>query len=199
MTIDLNSSPQELAKSLFKMIDALEIENCYVVLPAIALPEEELLSYWGALEYHNTLRFRFADMHEPTAREIVAIILARSPKDQFFNVVDCDTGEVIADMGLTGFTGKAAQLHYSMHPDNEYKLNTYLADSVSDMVLYNWTTTIEMKEPYLQTLYGITSVDNRVACMFITKAGFERVGMVPKILEYQGEVTDAVISYKTRH
>ena len=195
-------SPQHLLGKLFNMIEELGINGCFVVVPAIAMHEEDLLRYWGALEYRNTLRFRFADMYEPTAREILALVVASGHKGspgQFFNVIDCDTNMIVADLGLTDFVGEAAQLHYSMHPDNEYQLNMFLADAVSDMVLYNWTKTIEMKEPYIQTLYGITSVKNRVACMFIAKANFERVGIVPNIAEYQGETTDAVISHKTRH
>lgn len=198
----MRTEAQELADGIFSAIDALDINNCYVVLPSIGMSDEYLLEYWGTLEYHDTLKYRFSDMYQPTAREILALI-HQSHKGtldtKMFCIIDCDSGKMVGDFSLENFSGTAAQAHYSMHPDNDSQLNVFLADEATNMVLNNWSVTLEMDRPYLTTLYGIVSTKNRVSCMFIRKIGFERLGVVPDGMTYMGETSDAVISIKTRH
>ena len=200
--ISLESTPQQLGKALFLIIDALEIEDCFIVIPSITLSDEQLLEYWGALEYHDTLKYRFVDMHEPTAREIVELAkqyTRAGSKTKMYSIVDCDSHKMIGEFTLDRYNGISAETHISMHPNNGSKLNLYLGDEVSTMVLNNWSATLEMDKPFLVTSYGITPSKNRVVCMFIRKIGYTIVGTIPDAENFLGGTSDVMVSFKTRH
>ena len=97
---------------------------------------------------------------------------------QMFNVVDLDSHEVRADFSLEGFVGKAAMVHFSMHPDNPPQYSMKLAREVTDSVLQEWSEP-ESGSPFLYTLYGLTPVTNRAACVFVQRCGFKKIGILP--------------------
>ena len=153
------------------------------------IPVSYQMQYWEALAKEDTLKYRWCDMHEPSALKVLN-------RAKSYYVVDIKKVKIVAEFDLESFTGKAAQIHFSMHPNNNTKLNINLATCVTDIILNEWKN--EDGSPYLNTIFGLTAVDNRVATMFITKAGFKRVFILPSGTKYLNKITDAVVSSKER-
>lgn len=115
-----------------------------------------------------------------------------------FNVVNQERAEVIAEFTLEGFVGKAAMVHFSMHPGNTPQYSLKLAREVTDSILTTWSEPIN-GSPFLYTLYGLTPVTNRAACAFVQRVGFKKLGILPKGQMEDGEhYVDALITIKER-
>jgi len=167
----------------------------YLVVPAAGLDSSSVTSYWDGLKRADTLRFRFSDKDKPTA--VWASAYSQSTPNFYF-VVDVSTAVIVAEFALCNFVGKAAQVHFSMSPFQDSKLSTFLADEVTNMILHQWKDVENLEESYLDTLFGMTPVDNRVACLFIRKAGFKAIGTLVSGATYLGETTDALLTTKSR-
>lgn len=168
----------------------MKAEKKIVIVPANQCPEELVASYWQALVDADTFKYRFAANIDVTVAD--AIEMRFDPKYLMFCVLEAD--KVVAEFALENFTGKAAQIHFSMHPDNPSLMNFRLAKSVTGDILNTWLR--QDGEPYLHTLYGLTPVDNTVACRFIQKVGFEKLAILPSGISYLGETTDALLTFK---
>lgn len=190
---------QTQIEACVSLCEALEISGAQAVLPLSAVDKQDLETYWNALENKDTLKYRWVDMFQPTANSIIEWLLEYKPEDYFeYLVVDCDTGEIISEFALTDFKGKSAQVHFSMKPGLDTKIAIQLADQVTDCILHNWSSVKDMEEAFIETIYGVTPTENRVACIFVLKAGFKKLGILPFGLDYMDKVSDAMISYKTR-
>lgn len=170
--------------------------DSYLIINANGLSDEHILTYWKALALRDRLKYRFSDIPNCTAKQA----LGCSRTENMYHVVDTDTGGIIADFALENFTGRAAQVHFSMHPDNDSKFSLWLADAVSNQILNEWRNHLDNSLPYLDCLFGNTPLPNRVACIFIMKVGFQKMGILPSGCSYLGDVVDSLITYKTmRH
>lgn len=167
-------------------------DKLYEVYPHRHLPPDVVEAYWGALEEAGTLALRFCNMDNPTVKDAMAVT-ARFPQ-QFYYVHEDD--KVVAEFMLENFTGKAAQIHFSMHPNNPLSKSLTLASEVSSAILDVWKNTIG--EPYLDTLYGLTPTTNRPACVFVLRTGFKKMGILPSGIIDRGVVTDAMMTIKQR-
>lgn len=181
----------EVTKALCK----LGVPDAFIVMPVAGMTDDELYEYWGALYEADTLKYRFSDMDDPTPSEVVSAVQNTS---HCYNVVDTATGMIVADFSLGPFTGKAAQVHFSMLPGQPTSRSLFLADEVTNMILYQWKEVLGLEDSFLNTLFGITPVDNRPACIFIRKVGFKPVGTLPSGTKYLNEVTDGLLTVKTR-
>ena len=116
-----------------------------------------------------------------------------------FNVFDSTRGELTAEFALCNFTGKAAQVHFSMHPDNKPHYCLHLARVITDQILNEWSEQGNPDAPFLYSLYGLTPVTNRPACAFVRRVGFKKVGTLPMGQRINGnEFVDAMITIKGR-
>jgi len=185
---------QEIAELIVAQMQEFGFTDCYCVFPAEAFNDELIQTYWHQLGEADTLKFRFSDTVGITADE--ALKSVREAGHHYF-VVDTATGTLCSEFALTNFSGKAAQIHFSMHPDNNSKTSAFLADKVGNMILLNWKDVTDLSQRYLETMYGVTPVDNRVACIFVLKSGFKRLGTLPKGVWYLGKVIDAMLSVRT--
>lgn len=173
----------------------LGVNDSYLVLPATGLSEEQLYEYWGALYKADTLKYRWSDMADPTPSEVVSIVQTTT---HCYFLVDITTGFIVADFSLGPFTGKSAQIHFSMLPYQNTRLNIFLAEEVTNMVLHQWKDVMNLEESFVDSLFGLTPVNNRPACIFIRKAGFKPIGTLVSGARYLNEVTDGLLTTKTR-
>lgn len=165
-----------------------------VILPLMNIPPDVVELYWQTLYMENTLRFRLCDIIDPTFADVKNMI-QRLGK-QMYMIVDMETKQAVGEFMLEGFTGKAAQVHFSMHPKNTFKESIQLGTWCNDTVLATWTHP-EDGSPYLQTLYGLTPVTNRAACIFTLKTGYKKIGILPNGMRDRGEIVDAQIAIRT--
>jgi len=144
----------------------------------------------------DTLKYRWSDMKDPTADQVISYCQERSQHK--YAVMDVDAGTMKAEFSLGPYSGKAAQIHFSMHPTNETSLNHFLAETVTDSILYNWKDVVNLEESFLDTLFGVTPVPNRPACIFIRKAGFQAMGTILSGAKYLNETCDGLFTTKSR-
>lgn len=168
----------------------------YVVTLSRHVPYQTLMDYWSDMAAADTLKYRFSDIKNVTPHKVMDFV--HDDSYMMFSVVDVNTQKIISEFAFENFTGKAAQVHFSMHPENDSRFSVQLATEVTDDVLNVWKTKENPDEPFLDTIYGLTPVDNRAASIFIRKAGFEKIGILPRGIKYMGEVTDALLTVKTR-
>lgn len=93
--------------------------------------------------------------------------------------------------------GRAAQIHFSMHPNNKFTDSVHLARWGTEQILNKWTNK-KTGKPFLDSLYGLTPATNRVACIFVLKVGFKKIGYLYNSIIDRGKVVEAVIVEK-RH
>ena len=189
-------TPIEIASKVLDNVYNLGIPNTYMIVPCMGVPQDTILNYWSDLKNANTLRYRWSDMFNPT---VSAVMDRMENMAGMYSVIDCNTGEMVADFALENKTGRAIQVHFSTHPDWDSAKRSMLADQVSDQILYYWKDINNMEQAYVDTIFGITPVNNRVACIFVLKSGFKKLGILPSGTTYLGKVTDALITIKTRH
>lgn len=171
------------------------VSDSYLVVPSSSLERDKVQWYWNALAEADTLQYRWSDVVEPKADEVGALHYV-TPNTYF--VVDVATRLPIAEFALCNFTGKAAQVHFSMHPVNPTSVNLFLAEHTTNLILNNWTEVENLEKSYLDTLFGVTPKKNRVACLFIRKVGFTPVGVLPSGTMFKGRVDDALLTIKER-
>jgi len=185
-----------LLSSLLTGLAALHIPSCYLIVPAIGLSNKAIKSFWEALERADTLKYRWSDTPGITSQEAFSLSIEQT---HMYHVIDSATGAIVAEFALDTFTGKAAQVHFSMHPDNDSALNWYLFDAVSDQILYYWKALENLDQPYLDTVFGLTPVANRAACLFVLKSKFKKIGVLPRGSHYLGSIVDSLVTAKTRN
>ena len=148
-----------------------------VILPLIEVDGVVVRAYWDALLTADTLKYRFSDEVDPDI-EIVRDVIRRMYRGMFAVV---ESGVMIAEYTLEGFTGKSAQLHFSFHPSRGDK------KEVCRLVLAEIFKTLD-------SVYGLTPKPNRVACIFALRNGFKKLGILPSGCTYMGQIVDAQIS-----
>lgn len=122
--------------------------------------------------------------------------MMQDPNLLFYFVID-DTPEIIGEFTLENFTGLAAQIHCCLHPERGASQNLRTACFAVNEVLQEWKN--GNGSPYVETLYGVTPITNRVSTLFNQKVGFRRIGILPKgITDHTGTVVDAVLTVKER-
>lgn len=167
-----------------------------IIIPASTVPEEVAGNYWLDLVKADLLRYRLCDYKEPSWHDAMGMS-STNPYTMFYIVDPADT-RIRAEFLLNNFMAKAAQVHFSMHPDNTPQRSLHLARRVTTEVLDRWTVAADSKEPYLYSMYGLTPVDNRAACAFVQRTGFKKLGILPGGQMSNGEPTDALVTVKAR-
>ena len=169
-------------------------EEVNFIAPALSLNRGYVDDYWLALEKADTLRFRLCDLTKPRYKDVINMY--RNKHLQCFMVFNVKQQKVVAEFMLENFMCLTAQVHFSMHPDNDFKTNIHLASWATDQVLDLWVR--QSKKPFLDALYGLTPATNRVACIFVLKAGFKKIGYLHNAIKDRGKIVEAMIVEK-RH
>lgn len=166
----------------------------YEIITLEKASTSEVQSYWQDLIEADTLKYRLSDINCPQLDDVLAMMYNKN--NTCFYVRDQFRG-IVADFMFENFKGESAQVHFSMNPNNPTQENVFLAETTTYQVLNNWKKR-DSDEPYLTTIYGVTPTCNRVATMFIYKAGFKKVGIIPRSIVYFGKISDALITIKER-
>jgi len=170
-------------------------DESFLIVPVNGLDRVLVELYWGMLKQFDTLKYRWSDMIDPTVEEVTDYCYNTS---HCYHVIDLESQIVVADFTLGPFVGKAAQVHFSMNPMNPTPLSIWLASKVTDTILNQWKDVTNLEESFIDTMFGLTPVDNRVATVFIRKAGFKAIGTLISGANYLGETTDALLTMKSR-
>lgn len=187
--------------TLIKLIEdyySLGIEDNYIILPFFCVNKvfpKEVLKFSLAMERENLLKYRFPDDPEITHEQYIEIM---QDYPSTYLIIETGTGKVVSEITLNHFSGKSARLHFAVNPENSYKLNLYLGKTFTDIILNYWTTGRVKYNSYLDTLIGVTAIDNVKACAYVLRTGFKKVGIIPDSLPYLYSITDAMLSIKTR-
>lgn len=163
-----------------------------VILPAANAPYESVRAYWEALKEADTIKYRLCDIADPGYDEVA--IMYSNPALNCFVIIDTKTLFVKGEFMLENFTGRSAQVHFSMHPDNGFKESIAIGTWANDTALATWKH--PEGGPYVKSLFGLTPMSNRVACLFIQRCGYKKIGVLPSGITDRGEVVDAMISIR---
>ena len=182
-------SEDELDKAIMGFANDVGVRGTYLIVPAESLSYNRISKYFLDLADADTLKYRFSDQDKATSSWAAN---HHTTTAGCFFVVN-QRRSIVAEFQLSNFIGKAAQIDFCMHPD---KATDNMAELVTNAILKNWTIVENMYESYLETIYGLTPVDNRAACLFVLKAGFKKVGILPSGSSYLNSITDSLITIK---
>lgn len=174
------------------------MSHSFAIIPALEIPESIVVHYWQRLLDSDLLRLRLCDCEDPTPLTALQMLYSTLGQTMFM-VWDSGLKELRAEFALTNFTGKAAMVHFSMHPENKPQQSMHYARAVTDIILNEWGEKDDPSTPYLHSLYGLTPVTNRAACAFVRRVGFKKIGLLPGGQKVNGsEIVDALITIKER-
>lgn len=166
-------------------IGQLEPHNWFLI-PLLQCPKDDVQLYWQTLYMDGGLDYRFCDTKEPTWSDVEDAI--RRYGQNMFHVWDADRGMIMGEFTLMNFTGRAAQIHISSHPDNTLRQAIDGGQACTDFILN--------KAGWLDSLFGLTPTPHRRAVLFAYKVGFKKIGVLPNGISYLGKYVDAVITLK---
>ena len=167
------------------------------VVPLISLPSQTIKDYFQALVDYDLLKERLCNIIDPSW-STVKILLERYGQQIYFVVDPAQDCKILGEFLLESFIGKAAQIHFSVHPENNFSFSLEMCRYTMDRVLNKWSCRGNKDEPYLLTLYGLTPVTNRAACIFVLRAGMKKVGILPNSINYKGAVVDSMVTTRVR-
>jgi hypothetical protein len=155
------------------------------IIPVCKLRKDLVQTYWQQLYVHDLLKYRLCDIEDPTFADVEEM-MSRMLYNMFM-VADMK-GTILGEFMLENRTGDAWQIHFSIHPSFSYQDKLKLLRLVRRQ-LHSW--------PNMHTLYGLIPESNKTAWITTIKAGFKRIGILPKgVSTYQG-AEDAVILIST--
>ena len=160
-------------------LKGLSIKNILTLNP------DQVQEYWQKLYMDDLLDDRLCDLENPTWSDVLDMV-AKIGKDIYHLL---ENGRIVAEFTLENQTGAAAQIHFSMHPDNTLRQSLNYAEYAIQYIFANSS---------IETLYGLTPYTNRTACLFALKAGFKKIGILPRGIKHNGAVVDAMISMRTQ-
>ncbi len=168
--------------------------NTAIAVPMLTVDFDTVSKYWDDLRSSGRLWFRLCDVpQEPRLRDIYRLFHQHAP-----NMYVVRWGQQIAgEFMLTTFTGRAAQIHFSTHPELHIRQGVPLVRKIVKDLLH-WKEKGNPDRYYLDTLYGLTPVMNRAACLYVLKVGFKKMFTMPSGINFKGHVTDAMVTLATR-
>lgn len=167
----------------------------YAVVQTKKTPKAVVEHYWRALEKSGRIQDRLCGFKNPTWRDAERLI---QDCPHSFNVYDEEREILVADFALTTFTGKSAQVHFSMHPENSPQYSMKVARTITDQILNVWHEKDHPDKPFLYSLFGLTPVTNRTACAFVQRVGFKKVGTLYMGQQIGDTYVDALLTIKKR-
>jgi len=181
--------------SYVDMLDSLGMDTGYSILPRAIVPEMKQLGYWETLDDAGLLAVRFCGFDNVDPDLIMEYMEGST---HTFFIIDTGSKGIVAEFTLENFLGKAAQMHFSGHPCNSPKLNKFLSEAVSDQVLNEWKDEADTDKPFVESLFGLTPVENRVAVIFAMRCGFKKLGVIPGVIPNGDDYSPATLTVKTR-
>lgn len=131
--------------------------------------------YWESLQLHGAVKRRFPHGDVKTFQDFIAV--CTHPNNFVFLVFNESTKLPCGEFMLTDFSGQAAHVHFSLHPDY-YRQGVEIARSAIRQVFA--LRRGDGLTPLVFSLIGLTAVTNRLARKFNHKVGFIDLAIVPK-------------------
>lgn len=163
------------------------------------------MRYWEELLRADLLKYRLADVRNPGMEH--ACWLESQYSNTIFFCFDLHLQKIIGEMTLEGLNGASSRVHFSVLPAIRGESAVTAALVLHDFVfalkrvpLDPQTPQEGPRQPYVETLVGVTPVSNRLAVRFIQRVGFKPIGIIPKAVDlaYRGIIDDGLLSIKTR-
>jgi len=162
----------------------------FMIFPAKTLDYTKGLAYWKDLEKSDRLKYRMCDISTPNMEAVHRLLWYHGHNLYYVQMQD----DIVGEFMLNNFTGKAAQIHFSTHPKLHMKVGIPLIKSVIEDI-FKWKSS-DTEEPYLLSLYGLTPVTNRAACIIVLKVGFKKKGILPGGMWFLGKPVDAMFTVR---
>lgn len=157
-------------------MDRLNLVKRYHMLHINKLSDYTVVDYWQTLLEKGLLAQRLYDTVDPKLSDVEEMLA--SPDNLCYIMWDAKERKVCADTMINNIRGLVAQVHFSMHPDYFGKETVRIA---KEGVEQHFLTKIRPTGEYIQTLFGITPVRNRMAVRFIQKVGFKPICQFEKV------------------
>ena len=157
------------------------------------VPFDMYKEYWDDMIASGRLKYRLCDSVNPSWDQIGAMFQANG-NNMYFAMAD---GKPFGEFMLNNFTGKSAQIHFSVHPTLHVRKGIpYVRETVRQVL--DWKVQNKPNEYYLHTLVGLTPVSNRAACVYVLRVGFVKQFILPAGIADRGKIVDAMVSTCTR-
>ena len=184
-----------LIETLKNKNNELGLKDTYAVIPSRGIEIPIAYEYWSALFKHGLLKDRLSDLDDPDISEAMDFWVN---SDNLYGVIHCESGDMVADFAIGHITGKAGQLHFGFFPKGlSRKVKLELAQLVHGLILNTWRDPSDAEKSYLDTIYGLTPLQNKLACAFVLKAGMRKVAVVPHACTHLNAIDDAMLTIKT--
>jgi len=167
------------------------------VAPVLTLHPHVVQTYFQQMYMADTLKYRFSDIDDPTWSDALEVIQRMG--QSMYMVMDVTPGQEdhpVAEFSLENFTGRSARTHFSTHPNASSPERVRAGRFGSHYTLTRKHP--ETGEYFFDSLYGLTPISNRAACIFAIKCGFKKTGVLPSGMMYLGQPEDCMISIATR-
>ena len=172
--------------------DLLNPENLRVV-PLLRLDPHQVQEYFQRQAVYGTLKYRFSDINEPQWLDVLDVIQRMG---QSMYLILGPEGQIVGEYMLENPTGKAMQIHFSSDPEISSPLRLQAGQFASRYALS--IKNPKTQEYFINTLYGLTPLKNRAACLYVLRVGYKKQGILPGGMMYMGEPVDCMISTFTR-
>jgi len=164
------------------------------IVPLLNVPKDAVQTYFQTLAVYDTLKYRFPDLYNPMWLDVVEVIQRMG--SHMYLVQEPD-GEIITEFMLDNSTGQSVQSHFSTHPLLSTNKRIEVGRYCVDQVLTKWIDP-KTRKPFLKSLFGLTPLPNRAACIFAMKIGYKKLGILPGGVSYLGKTVDAMISVASK-
>lgn len=161
------------------------------IAPLLGLNKDAVQTYWQQLYMSGRLETRMCMVKDPRWEDVLELI--RNKGQQIYHILD--DLDIVGEFMLDNFMGRSAQGHFSMHPDLPHKRAIEIGSMVADQIL-QWPSS-NSTGPIFKSIYGITPVTNRAACIWVQKIKFKKIGILPGGIVDRGKVVDGMISIRT--
>ena len=167
-----------------------------VIKAFLALEADQIQTYFQTLYMFDLLKERFMDLPDPMWADLIPV-LSRIGRMMYF-VVEEDTGVILGEFTIEPAQGKAGLIHFSLLPGIPWARKVHLCRYCAHQVLTQWHD--DRGNPFVQTLVGLTPLQNRAACLTVLRVGYTKVGIIPHAAYFAatGTTGDCMASILTK-
>lgn len=172
----------------------------YALVHHSLVSEEKQIEYWQALIDANLLKYRMADVKNPTLDDVQKMV--ENPNNSTFYIFDLrhetpPNCPIVMEGMLNNPQPPCTQTHFSAHP-SLHRHDLIQAGRQAIQQVFN----LRFNNPpiLIQSVIGITPVTNRLALRFVRNMGYTEKCVLTKAfsLAYSDDaVADAILSQLT--
>lgn len=134
---------------------------------------------------------RFSEDDPMTEEEILDYFLSEDCDPDKYVGIHLETGDIVCEVTVNNYLHNSGRLHFSILSELSRKEKLMLGVIVPEAAVKY----IQLGRP-LESLVGLTPVLNQLACKFVLKTGFEKLGIIKGAAKYQNQICDAMLTTK---